>query len=143
MLFFHKINKRKLGLNFMFGIEHNRTVSINRGQYIQIQKLEDWLDDEQTVCLKGYGMVKVFRQIYKKIYCYYIMSASDLNQVANITKLDFNRVHSAHWCIERYHRSLNQVCHIEHFQVRGIHSNKEPHCLLVKRLGSVGIYALQ
>lgn len=43
---------RRLGLNFMFGIENNRTISINRGQYIQIQKLEDWLDDEQTVYLK-------------------------------------------------------------------------------------------
>ena len=32
---------RKLGLTFMFGIENNRTISIDRGQYIQIQKLEE------------------------------------------------------------------------------------------------------
>ena len=110
---------RKLGLNFMFGIENNRTISIDRGQYIQIQKLEDWLDDEQTVYLKNYGMVKVFRQIYKKSYRYYIMSTSDLDQLPQIKKLDFERVHAAHWSIERYHRALKQVCHIEHFQVRG------------------------
>ena len=52
---------RKLNLNFMFGIEMNRTISIERGQYIQVQKLEDWQADEQTVYLKEYGMVKVFR----------------------------------------------------------------------------------
>ena len=28
-------------------------------------------------------------------------------------------MHAAHWSIERYHRALKQVCHIEHFQVRG------------------------
>ncbi len=109
---------RKLGLNFMFGIENNRTISIERGQYIQIQKLEDWLDDEQTVYLKDYGMVKVFRQIYKKTYRYYIMSHSELDQLPTIKKIDFERVHSAHWSIERYHRALKQVCNIERFQVR-------------------------
>lgn len=110
---------RKLNLNFMFGIEMNRTISIDRGQYIQVQKLEEWQDDEQTVYLKDYGMVKVFRQIYKKSYRYYIMSASDLDQLPDITKMDFERVHAAHWSIERYHRALKQVCHVEHFQVRG------------------------
>ncbi len=115
---------RKLGLNFMFGIEHNRTISIDRGQYIQIQKLGDWLDDEQTVYLKNYGMVKVFRQIYKKSYRYYIMSASDLDQLPHIKKIDFDRVHAAHWSIERYHRALKQACNIERFQVRGINQIK-------------------
>ena len=109
---------RKLGLNFMFGIENNRTISIERGQYIQIQTLEDWLDDEQTVYLKNYGMVKVFRQIYKKSYRYYIMSHSDLDQLPTIKKIDFERVHATHWGIERYHRALKQVCNIERFQVR-------------------------
>ena len=39
----------KLNLNFMFGVEHNRIISIECGQYIQIQKLEDWQGDEKTV----------------------------------------------------------------------------------------------
>jgi hypothetical protein len=109
---------RKLGLNFMFGIENNRTISIDRGQYIQIQKLEDWREDEQTVYLKDYGMVKVFRQIYKKSYRYYVMSHSELDQLPGIKKIDFERVHAAHWSIERYHRAIKQVCNIEKFQVR-------------------------
>ena len=109
---------RKLGLKFMFGTESNRTISIERSQYIQIQKLEDWSEDERTVYLKGYGMVKAFRQIYKKSYRYYIMSHFDLNQLPKLTKLDFERVHAAHWNIERYHRAIKQVCNIEKFQVR-------------------------
>lgn len=52
---------RKLQLNFMFGIESNRCISVEKGQYIQIQTLEDWQDDSATVYLKDYGMVKVFR----------------------------------------------------------------------------------
>ena len=108
----------------MFGIENNRTISIDRGQYIQIQTLENWLDDEQTVYLKGYGMVKVFRQMYKKSYRYYIMSHSDLNQLPTITKMDFERVHAAHWSIERYHRAIKQICNIEKFQVRKKHQIK-------------------
>jgi hypothetical protein len=115
---------RKLGLNFMFGLENNRTLSVERGKYTQIQKIEGWHDDEQTVYLKDYGLVKVFRQIYKKSYRYYIMSASDLEQLPHIKKIDFERVHAAHWTIERYHRALKQVCHIEHFQVRGLHQIK-------------------
>ncbi len=117
---------RKLKLKFMFGVEHNRTISIARGQYIQIQKLEDWQDDEQTVYLKGYGMVKVFRQVYKNAYRYYIMSVPELEQLPDIKQADFERVHAAHWSIERYHRALKQVCHVEHFQVRGANSIKNP-----------------
>jgi hypothetical protein len=115
---------RKLGLNFMFGIENNRTISIERGQYTQIQKLEDWMDDEQTVYLKDYGMVKVFRQIYKKSYRYYIMSHAKLDLLPDIKKSDFESVHAAHWGIELYHRALKQVCNIENFQVRGINQIK-------------------
>jgi len=112
---------RKLRMNFMFGIESNRVISIERGQYIQIQKLEDWHNDEQTVYLKEYGMVKVFRQIYKKSYRYYIMSVADLSDLDKVGKVDFERVHAAHWSIERYHRALKQVCNIEKFQVRKEH----------------------
>lgn len=110
---------RKLKLQFMFGVENNRTVSIERGQYTQIQKLEDWQNDELTAYLKDYGMVKVFRQIYKKSYRYYIISVPELDNLPSVSRHDFERVHAAHWCIERYHRALKQVCHVEHFQVRG------------------------
>ena len=105
-------------LNFMFGIENNRIVSVERGKYIQIQKFEGWSTDIQTMYLKDYGMVKVCRQLYKNVYRYYIMSTAELDNLENITSVDFTRVHDAPWCIERFHRAIKQVCNIERFQVR-------------------------
>ena len=106
-------------LNFMFGIENNRIISAERGKYIQIQKFEGWSSgDIQAVYLKDYGMVKVCRQLYKKVYRYYIMSTFELDNLERITQVDFERVHAAHWGIERFHRAVKQVCNIEHFQVR-------------------------
>ena len=109
---------RKQKLNFMFGIEGNRRISAVKGQYIQIQKLEDWENNMNTVYLKDYGMVKVFRQEYKKTFRYYIMSTFELDNLVSVTFIDFKRVHDSHWHIERYHRALKQVCNIEKFQVR-------------------------
>jgi Transposase DDE domain len=106
-------------LNFMFGIENNRVVSIERGTYIQIQKFEGWsAGNMETVYLKDYGMVRVCRQMYKNAYRYYIMSTAELANLEKVTPVDFNRVHDAHWCIERFHRAIKQVCNIERFQVR-------------------------
>lgn len=105
-------------LNFMFGIENNRIVSVERGKYIQIQKFEGWSTDIKTMYLKDYGLVKVCRQLYKNVYRYYIMSTAELDNLENVTWVDFTRVHDAHWCIERFHRAIKQVCNIERFQVR-------------------------
>ena len=113
---------RKHKINFMFGIDSNRLVSEQRGQYIQIQKFEDWSSDNSaTLYLKDYGMVKVFRQMYKKLYRYYIMSTYNLENLESLTAIDFKRVHDAHWGIERFHRAIKQVCNIEKFQVRKKH----------------------
>ena len=113
---------RKHKINFMFGIDSNRLVSEQHGQYIQIQKFEDWSsDDSATLYLKDYGMVKVFRQMYKKTYRYYIMSTYNLNNLESLTAIDFKRIHDAHWGIERFHRAVKQVCNIEKFQVRKEH----------------------
>lgn len=110
---------RNQKLNFMFGIESNRMVSVMRGQYIQIQTFEGWSSGNiETLYLKGYGMVKACRQLYKKVYRYYVMSTAELNNLEQVTAIDFNRVHDAHWCIERFHRAIKQVCNIERFQVR-------------------------
>lgn len=106
-------------LNFMFGMENNRIISSERGKYIQIQKFEGWSSGAiHTVYLKDYGMVKVCRQLYKNVYRYYIMSTADLNNLDSITPIDFERLHSAHWRIEQFHRAIKQVCRIERFQVR-------------------------
>lgn len=115
---------RKLSMNFLFGIESNRLISIERGKYIQIQTLEDWPEDGKPIYLKEYGMVRVFRQLYKKVYRYYILGVAHLDDLDGINYFDFERVHAAHWCIERFHRAIKQVCNIERFQVRGEHAIK-------------------
>lgn len=110
---------RKQQLNFMFGIENNRIVSETRGEYMQIQKFEGWSSENSaTLYLKDYGMVKVFRQLYKNAYRYYIMSTANLENLESVTRVDFERVHDAHWSIERFHRAIKQVCNVERFQVR-------------------------
>lgn len=106
-------------LNFMFGVENNRTVSVVRGEYIQIQKYEGWSSENiETMYLKDYGMVKACRQLYKNAYRYYVMSTAELDNLETVTTIDFNRVHDAHWHIEQFHRAIKQVCNIERFQVR-------------------------
>lgn len=106
-------------LNFMFGVESNRIISSERGKYIPIQKFEDWSSGAiHTVYLKDYGMVKVVRQLYKNTYRYYILSTDELNNLASITPVDFERLHNTHWRIEQFHRAIKQLCHIERFQVR-------------------------
>lgn len=109
---------RKLGMNFLFGIENNRLISIERGQYIQIQTLQDWPHEGKSVYLKEYGMVRVFRQLYKKVYRYYILGVAVLDDLDGLCYADFERAHVAHWAIERFHRAVKQVCNIERFQVR-------------------------
>ncbi len=122
---------RKQNLNFMFGIESNRVISETRGEYIQIQKFEGWSsDDSATLYLKDYGMVKIFRQIYKKSYRYYIMSTFERANLESITKVDFTRVHDAHWNIERFHRAIKQVCNVERFQVRNENPIKNHICAI-------------
>jgi hypothetical protein len=109
---------RKQGLSFMFGIDSNRLVSLEKGSYIQIQALTNWPASGEIVYLKDYGNVKVFRQEYKKVPRYYIISLPKLEMLDEIREQDFLYIHTQHWNIERFHRAIKQVCNIEHFQVR-------------------------
>ena len=109
---------RKQQLNFLFGIDNNRLISIEKGTYQQVQSLTDWTPSGKVVYLKDYGNVKVFRQVYKEVYRYYIMGLADLDELPLIGAADFEHVHAAHWNIERFHRALKQVCNVERFQVR-------------------------
>jgi len=50
------------------------------------------------------------------------MSVPKLEMLDGIKSIDFERVHSAHWNIERFHRAVKQTCNIERFQVRNSRS---------------------
>lgn len=99
---------------FMFAVEKNRTVSQEKGQWLQIQYL-DVPCDGLEVWLKEFGKVKLFRTTLKDQHRYYVVY---LPEDSPFQHDDFKTIHDQHWQIEQYHRAIKQVCHIEHFQVR-------------------------
>ena len=99
---------------FMFAVEKNRTVSLEKGQWQQVQSL-DIPNDGLDVWLKDFGKVRLFRTVQKDQRRHYVVY---LPEEMPFRRDDFIRIHDQHWQIEQYHRAIKQVCHIEHFQVR-------------------------
>jgi len=104
-------------LSAMFAIKNNRLVSALKGTYVQVQCL-DIPESGKVVYLKEFGMVKVFRTVFKNEYHYYILYVPNFEQLNQLTYSDFKVVHNNHWNIEQFHRAVKQVCNIERFQVR-------------------------
>ena len=126
------IGLRKNGLDFLFAVEGNRLISVEKGSYVQSQSLKEYPVDGTTVYLKEYGKVKLFKQTRKNVSRYYIMSAARLDDLDDMDSGDFEKVHAAHWHIETFHRAIKQVCHIEHFQVRKAQAvSNHIHCSLL------------
>ncbi len=99
---------------FMFAIEQNRKLSLEKGKWQQAQSL-DVPDDGLEVWLKDFGKVKLFRTTLKNQHRYYVVY---LPEEKLFQGPDFESIHKQHWQIEQYHRAIKQICHIEHFQVR-------------------------
>ena len=102
---------------FLFALESNRLVSVEKGQWLQVQQMvipEDGL----LVHLRGFGTVKVFRKWLKNQPRHYALYQPNDEDWAAFDRPAFLKLHDQHWQIEQYHRTLKQVCHIEHFQVR-------------------------
>ena len=49
---------------------------------------------------------------------YYIMSATNLDDLGEINSQGFKKIHPQHWNIECVHRLVKPVCYIEDFQER-------------------------
>ena len=98
---------------FMFAVEKNRTVSLEKGQWQQVQNLEI-PDDGLDIWLKDFGKVRLFRTTLKDQCRHYVVY---LPEDVPFQRNDFTLIHDQHWQIEQYHRAIKQVCHIEHFQV--------------------------
>lgn len=112
-------------LGFLFALEANRLVSVEKGIWTQVQKL-DIPKDGLVVWLRDFGQVKVFRTSLKNQVRHYIIHLPDEDDSTDgELKLDafdqdrFQLLHDCHWQIEQYHRTIKQVCNIESFQVRG------------------------
>lgn len=112
-------------LGFLFALEANRLVSIEKGAWVQVQSLEVPTDG-LTVWLRDFGLVKLFRTSLKNQVRHYIIhlpeeddSNDDGLTLDAFKHVQFEALHDCHWQIEQYHRAIKQVCHIESFQVRG------------------------
>lgn len=105
------------GLGFMFGVENNRTVSTEKGTWVQVQKL-DIPEEGLIVWLRDFGQVKVFRTQLKNQVRHYAVYLPNVDADATFQQSDFQKLHGQHWKIEEYHRAIKQVCNIERFQVR-------------------------
>jgi len=104
-------------LGFLFALESNRLVSVEKGTWTQVQKL-DIPEEGREVWLREFGRVKVFRTRLKEQVRHYAVHLSDGGPLSSFGRDSFLWLHDLHWQIEQYHRVIKQVCHIEHFQVR-------------------------
>ncbi|NJP11571.1 MAG: transposase [Leptolyngbyaceae cyanobacterium RU_5_1] len=110
-------------VGFLFGVAHNRKVSLERGKEVPVQTLEI-PQQGLVVYLKEFGWVKVFRQDFKHEARYYIMMLPELENLKpqeslkHLTRQTFKQVHDQHWQIESFHRVIKQVCNLERFYVR-------------------------
>ena len=109
---------RNHSMGFLFALESNRRVAVDKGSWVQVQHLEI-PEEGREVWLRGFGPVKLFRTRLKDQRRHYAVHLSDGEPLATFDRAAFLRWHDPHWQIEQYHRAIKQVCHVEHCQVRG------------------------
>ena len=108
---------KKNGLGFMFAVKSNRTVSVQKGDYQQVQSLEI-PEEGRKVWLRNFGYVRLYRTRLKNELRHYVVYTPHAGADPSLGS-DFKQLHQHHWAIEEYHRALKQLCNIERFQVRG------------------------
>jgi hypothetical protein len=108
------IKNHRMGL--MFAIEANRTVSLEKGTWVQVQKL-DAPDEGLMVWLRNFGPVKLFRTRLKDQLRHYVVCSPDAQGYSTFGRLDFQKLHDQHWelnniteCSSRYATSSAFRC---------------------------------
>ena len=120
-------------MGFLFGIANNRQVSLEKGTFLQVQKLTI-PKSGLLVYLREFSWVKVFGQNFNNSIGYagatpaslsfrnevrhYIMYLVEEAELKQIDRQSFRKIHDSHCQIESFHRVIKQVCNIERFQVR-------------------------
>jgi hypothetical protein len=64
-------------------------------------------DEGLIVYLKGFGLVKVFRKVFKNEFQNVIMYLTDQEERQGLSRAEFKQVHDNHWGIETYHRAVS------------------------------------
>ena len=104
-------------MGFLFAVESNRIVSIEKGQRTQVKQL-DIPDNGLVVWLHRFGEVKLFRTRLKDQLRHYVVYLPEENDYPAFEQQAFLQLHDQHWQIEQYHRMIKQACNIGRFQVR-------------------------
>jgi hypothetical protein len=110
------VKDHRMGL--MFAVEANRVVSVEKGAWVQVQRL-DVPDEGRMVWLRNVGLVQLFRTRLNDQLRHYVVGLPDAQGYSTFGRLSLQKLHDQHWAIEQYHRLLKQVCNVERFQVRG------------------------
>ncbi|PJE77927.1 hypothetical protein CI610_03146 [invertebrate metagenome] len=108
----------------MFAVKSNRTVSVQKGDYQQVQSLEI-PEEGRTVWLRNFGCVRLYRTRLKNERRHYVVYTPHVG-ADHSPRSDFDQLHQHHWAIDEYHRALKQLCNIERFQVRGEQQVRNP-----------------
>jgi len=106
---------RNHSLGFLFALESNRRVSIDKGSWVQVQQLEI-PDEGREVWLRGFGQVKLFRTRLKDQLRHYAIHLPDGEPLASVNREAFLRLHDQHWQIEQYHRPLSRCAMLSIFR---------------------------
>ena len=115
---------RNQELSFLFGIEKNRIISTQAGQYQQVSRASIPPEGLYTH-LKEFDFVKVFQTVdTDNDVRYYLYFHSDSEKCHSVSLAEFEKAHQDHWQIECFHRTCKQVCNIEKFFVRNSSSIK-------------------
>lgn len=111
---------RRKELDACFGIEKDRLVSIEKGNFEQVCKMEI-AQEGNLVYLKNFDFVTVFRKEQaKKVrhYIYYHYYKRGEDKPLKASRKSFEDAHKQHWNIEEFHRAKKQLCNAENFLVR-------------------------
>lgn len=105
-------------MRFGCAVESNRRVSPEKGQWIPGQQL-DIPQAGRQVWWREFGEVNGFRTRLKDQLRHSIVFLPDTDAYPAFGQEAFQKLHHQQWHSEQYHRMIKQVCHSEHFQVRG------------------------
>ena len=109
---------RNQELSFLFGLEKNRIISTQAGQYQQVSTA-DIPPEGLYTHLKEFDFVKVFQTVDKNNDVnYYVYFHPEEDRRTCINRTEFEKAYQEHWQIEVFHRTCKQVCNIEKFFVR-------------------------
>jgi hypothetical protein len=109
---------RNKEVGFLVGLEANRIVSVQSGNYEQVGQIADMPRQGLYIHLKGFDFVKVFWTVDKEARVkHYAMYLPEGEECREISREVFKQVKQQHWQVEEFFRTVKQECHVQDFFV--------------------------